>query len=224
MSSVHPKIQVESKHDIIFLIKELESSAKTIPGYDAVNTDISLWIKDIFKMASGNIQINGLEYDEAFKETIEYETLDESLRSKVASASELVAQLTLQVTQLRQRIPQEIRESVEEESNAFLKVLSDPITNDAEFKELCIGNGIDWNGLEQSVKESSQILECRSQSIPAMVQKLQRASQVLETLEIPNVSHDVDIKDQVCDAPFTPKKGTNSTESRQKLLSTLTNG
>lgn len=60
-----------------------------------------------------------------------------------------------------------------------------------------------------------------------MVQKLQRASQVLETLEIPNVVDDAEPK-QVSsletDALFTPKKGINSKESRQKLLSTLTNG
>ena len=78
MSSIHPNIQVESKHDILFLKKELESSLNNIHGHEVVKeelTAVSLssntkWINDIFKLASGNIQINGLEYDEAFKETI----------------------------------------------------------------------------------------------------------------------------------------------------------
>ena len=122
-------------------------------------------------MASGNIEINGLDYDTAFEETIgislhlilEYETLDEALRSKVAASSDLVSQLTLQVTQLRQNIPVEIRKFVEEESNTFLKSLSDPITSDEEMKDLCVNYGVDWNNLEQSVKESTQILECSGQ-------------------------------------------------------------
>lgn len=92
---------------------------------------------------------------------VEYEALDEVLRSKVSTASELVSQLTLQVTQLRKSVPQEIRDFVDEESNAFLKSLSEPINDDDDFKDLCISNGIDWNNLEQSVKESSQILDCR---------------------------------------------------------------
>jgi hypothetical protein len=41
MSSNHPKIQVESKHDILYLIKELEQSAKSIPGCEAVEAEIS---------------------------------------------------------------------------------------------------------------------------------------------------------------------------------------
>lgn len=45
MSSIHPKIQVESKHDIMFLIKELESSAKSIPGYETVESEISTVIQ-----------------------------------------------------------------------------------------------------------------------------------------------------------------------------------
>ena len=59
-----------------------------------------------------------------------------------------------------------------------------------------------------------------------MVQKLQRASQVLETLEIPTNPQDMELKeiDSLAQDAFTPKKGFNSKESRQKLLSTLTNG
>ena len=62
-----------------------------------------------------------------------------------------------------------------------------------------------------------------------MVQKLQRASQVLETLEIPHSplgnanGLNENLGNSELDA-FTPKKGTNSKESREKLLSTLTYG
>jgi glycine cleavage system protein P-like pyridoxal-binding family len=49
MNSVHPKIQVESKHDILYLIKELEESVKTIPGHDAVETEISSVIYNLIR-------------------------------------------------------------------------------------------------------------------------------------------------------------------------------
>jgi hypothetical protein len=40
-SSIHPKIQVESKQDILFLMQELESSAKSIPGSQPLQKEIS---------------------------------------------------------------------------------------------------------------------------------------------------------------------------------------
>ena len=40
-SSIHPKIQVESKLDILFLMQELESSGKSIPGSQPLQKEIS---------------------------------------------------------------------------------------------------------------------------------------------------------------------------------------
>jgi hypothetical protein len=49
MSSVHPKIQVESKHDILYLIKELEESVRTMPGSEAVEPEISSVISNLIR-------------------------------------------------------------------------------------------------------------------------------------------------------------------------------
>jgi hypothetical protein len=81
----------------------------------------------------------------------------------VSDASETVSHLTLEVTQLRQNVPQKIRQYIQEESDAFLKSLSEPMAEEEDVTETCIGNDLDWNDLEDCVKESAQILENRSQ-------------------------------------------------------------
>ncbi len=76
-----------------------------------------------------------------------------------------MSQLTLEVTQLRQKVPQQIRMFIQEESDAFIKSLSEPIADEEEVCELSISNDIDWNELEGLVMESAQILQNRSQVI-----------------------------------------------------------
>lgn len=81
----------------------------------------------------------------------------------MSDASETVSQLTLEVTQLRQNVPQQIRHYIQEESDAFLQSLSEPMAEEEEVAETCIGKDLDWNDLQVCVKESAQILENRSQ-------------------------------------------------------------
>ena len=63
------------------------------------------------------------------------------------------------MTQLRQRIPLEIRQSVEKESTTFLESLSENNSNDDDMKQFPYSKSIEWNALEQSIHSSTQMLE-----------------------------------------------------------------
>ncbi|KND04937.1 uncharacterized protein SPPG_00627 [Spizellomyces punctatus DAOM BR117] len=119
----HPKIQTESKHDILYLQSILTSHALSSPlltsrsqqDRDTLTERIQSWISSIFTIAKPNILINGIEYDEAFKEIVEYEPTSEELAQKLANIHAQVTGLQVAMAHMRTSVPMAVRDLVERE-------------------------------------------------------------------------------------------------------------
>ncbi|TPX65329.1 hypothetical protein SpCBS45565_g05247 [Spizellomyces sp. 'palustris'] len=120
---VHPKIQTESKHDILHLQSILTSHALSSPHLTSLSQQdrdtlvprIQSWISSIFTIAKPNILINGIEYDEAFKEIVEYEPTSEELAQKLANVHAQVTGLQVAMAHMRTSVPMAVRDLVERE-------------------------------------------------------------------------------------------------------------
>ncbi|KAG0367332.1 hypothetical protein BC939DRAFT_443967 [Gamsiella multidivaricata] len=114
-----PKINVSSKEDIQYISQIWR---KTLYGrlaeehirngdselIDQVQQLLDQWIEDIMKMASSNIDINGIPYEQAIADE-EFEPLDEALARKVQAQQLQVEELTLKVAERRKRVPEQVK-------------------------------------------------------------------------------------------------------------------
>ncbi|KAK3820377.1 MAG: hypothetical protein J3Q66DRAFT_169983 [Benniella sp.] len=114
-----PKINVSSKADIQFITetwrKTLYDILEQQYGRDGdprlleqVQSLLDQWLENMIKMASTNVDINGIPYEEAIQEE-EYEPLDESLARKVQMQLLKVEEMTLQVAERRKRVPEQVK-------------------------------------------------------------------------------------------------------------------
>ncbi|KAJ1720313.1 hypothetical protein LPJ53_005044 [Coemansia erecta] len=123
-----PKIQLESKEDVLFLQKELNDYlAKTLDSNTALRDaplsdeqreearqlvleNLKKWTSEIWEMAGQSMSINGFSYDEAMREKSRIEPLDESLKFEVQSMREEADSLLLAVTEKRRTVPSQIQQ------------------------------------------------------------------------------------------------------------------
>ncbi|KAJ2394381.1 hypothetical protein GGI05_002059, partial [Coemansia sp. RSA 2603] len=123
-----PKIQLESKEDVLFLQKELNDYlAKTLDNNTALRDgplndeqraearqlvleNLKKWTSEIWEMAGQSMSINGFSYEEAMREKSRIEPLDESLKFEVQSMREEADSLLLAVTEKRRTVPSQIQQ------------------------------------------------------------------------------------------------------------------
>ncbi|KAJ2782757.1 hypothetical protein GGI15_002812 [Coemansia interrupta] len=123
-----PKIQLESKEDVLFLQKELDDYlAKILDGNTALRDgplndeqreearqlvleNLKKWTSDIWEMAGQSMTINGFSYEEAMREKSRIEPLDESLKFEVQAMREEADNLLLSVTEKRRTVPSQIQQ------------------------------------------------------------------------------------------------------------------
>ncbi|KAF9428082.1 hypothetical protein BGZ76_002068 [Entomortierella beljakovae] len=113
-----PKIRVSSKADIehitqIWRTALFESFEQQGTKLDPkrrliVGQLLDQWVDNMIKMASSNIEINGIPYEQAIANE-EYEPLDESLSRKLQAQQLKVEEMTLQVAERRKRVPEQVK-------------------------------------------------------------------------------------------------------------------
>lgn len=145
--SVHPKIQVESRANIEFLIQECVNFA-----YNHTNKSnekqaslqhITRVVQRLFLSAGNCIEINKVPFHEAFQTKKEYEPIDEQLVEETRAAQHRVQQKLLELTTLRKRVPQMIRTTrdtidLDEEMDIHEDVITLALSNSNYIKTCAI--------------------------------------------------------------------------------------
>ncbi|KAJ2747801.1 hypothetical protein GGI19_006317 [Coemansia pectinata] len=129
-SSDIPKIQLESKEDVIFLQRQLTSFLDQTLGTNAALRDapftdeqrseaqklvlerLQQWTQNVWAMAGPSMAVNGFAYDEAMSEKSRIEPLDEALKAEVEALREEADNLLLSVTSKRRAVPDQIERLV----------------------------------------------------------------------------------------------------------------
>ncbi|KAJ1986521.1 hypothetical protein H4R33_003303 [Dimargaris cristalligena] len=149
-----PKIQVDSREDILFLKDELAKAARgflsTNQAFLAFQEECTdqekdggsqrlgraqqvvdvltvQWVDRLFQMAGYGIQVNGLEFEEAMLPDLEMEPYDEALHLETQNLQARVEDLTLKVAEQRRTIPAQIEKLAQaqaEHRNAYLDQLT----------------------------------------------------------------------------------------------------
>ncbi|KAF9170021.1 hypothetical protein BGX21_002213 [Mortierella sp. AD011] len=113
-----PKINVSSKADIQYitqtwrkaLFDKLERQyGKNDPKrIQQVQHLLDQWLENMIAMASSNIDINGIPYNQALINE-DFEPLDESLGKRLQQQQLKVEELTLKVAERRKRVPEQVK-------------------------------------------------------------------------------------------------------------------
>ncbi|KAJ2746100.1 hypothetical protein GGI20_001652 [Coemansia sp. BCRC 34301] len=129
-SSDIPKIQLESKEDVLFLQRQLTSFldqtlVSNVALRDApfskeqrseaqklVLERLQQWTQNVWALAGPSMAVNGFAYDEAMSEKSRIEPLDESLKAEVEALRESADSLLLSVTSKRRAVPDQIERLV----------------------------------------------------------------------------------------------------------------
>ncbi|KAG9297163.1 hypothetical protein G9A89_019444 [Geosiphon pyriformis] len=120
-----PKLQLDTKEDVLFLKEGLhESALATVEerlGVDgdpqlkpAVSKLVSKWVDELFKLAAGNIQVNGIDYEKAMKAKEEVQPFDEVLYRKVQDMHGEIEETMLKVTNRRKTIPEQAKALIQD--------------------------------------------------------------------------------------------------------------
>ncbi|KAG0249402.1 hypothetical protein BG011_009337 [Mortierella polycephala] len=126
-----PKINVSSKADIQFitqiwrktlydkleqqysdgnpqLMQQVQELLDQLMGVSPYPLTHEQWLENMVSMASTNIDINGIPYDEAIRNE-DVEPLDESLGTRLQAQQLQVEELTLSVAERRKRVPEQVK-------------------------------------------------------------------------------------------------------------------
>ncbi|KAJ2661962.1 hypothetical protein IW148_003169 [Coemansia sp. RSA 1199] len=155
-----PKIQLESKEDVLFLERQFSdfllgtlknnstlrnssmTSAQRQEAESLVLDKLQMWTKDIWAMAGHSMSVNGFGYAEAMQEKSRIDPLDEALKSEVEALREEADALLLSVTNKRRTVPKQIerlvddavwRESVAAENTTEIEGLEETDTGDLPY-------------------------------------------------------------------------------------------
>ncbi|KAJ1666036.1 hypothetical protein GGF44_006492 [Coemansia sp. RSA 1694] len=146
-----PKIQLESKEDVLFLQQQLTTFLDQTLSSNAALRDapfseeqrseaqklvlerLQQWTQNMWGLAGPSMAVNGFAYDEAMSEKSRIEPLDEPLKAEVEALREEADALLLSVTSKRRAVPDQIerlvadavwRESLAAEHTTAIKGLS----------------------------------------------------------------------------------------------------
>ncbi|KAG0242999.1 hypothetical protein B0O80DRAFT_459125 [Mortierella sp. GBAus27b] len=155
-----PKINVSSKADIQYIteiwrntlagILEQQYNRDDDPRLmEHVKRLLDQWLENMIKMASTNIDVNGIPYEEAIQEE-ECEPLDQSLVRKLQNQQMKVEEMTLQVAERRKRVPEQV------------KMLLD----DAIKRQSALADRIEFESQEE-VQENVEQIELKRQALVA---------------------------------------------------------
>ncbi|KAJ2355555.1 hypothetical protein IWW50_002720, partial [Coemansia erecta] len=127
-----PKIQLESKEDVLFLERQFNdflsqtlqnnaalrdstmTSEQREEAESLVLDKLNKWTRDIWVMAGHSMSVNGFGYAEAMQEKSRIEPLDEALKGEVEGLREEADSLLLSVTNKRRTVPKQIERLVDD--------------------------------------------------------------------------------------------------------------
>ncbi|TPX33016.1 hypothetical protein SmJEL517_g04000 [Synchytrium microbalum] len=220
-SSSHPKIQLESKADIRFLTNELRRAATTSTETrateivcktggnakqvkatkQAVNVKVEKWIDEVFALASNNLQINGVEYHEAFRQVQEFEPEDTNLLAQTEKARIDKDRVLVKVAHMRKEIPKKTRDLVQDSESRHSRVAVEKVPiRDVESLSVtdtliapreriqAVQDAVNFIGLDPLLKEYDETVRMvadlvKPESLPATTSKLLRATKLLSVWE-----------------------------------------
>ncbi|CAG8520057.1 16654_t:CDS:2, partial [Cetraspora pellucida] len=144
-----PKIQADTKEDILYIQEEIKNSAlKTVEKHFGTDADLqlgqtvtNLWVNDTFELAAPNLEVNGLDYNVVLKEKDDTETLNENLRHKVQTLQAEIEAKTLLIAQKRKTLPDQAEVLIQDMIKRQSILVNDvEFVNDKEKMEENIGS------------------------------------------------------------------------------------
>ncbi|KAJ3331701.1 hypothetical protein HDU76_002459 [Blyttiomyces sp. JEL0837] len=135
MEAEQPRIQIETREDILFVKDQLRQAAKqsltnrmqtwnekmdsTTDSNNglttAVEKEFEKFIEEVFTLASNNITVNGVSMDEAFKTVENFEPLDDSIRLTAESLMIAASATRTRLARFRTTLPFQLRDKMKEE-------------------------------------------------------------------------------------------------------------
>ncbi|KAI9102694.1 hypothetical protein DFS34DRAFT_591327 [Phlyctochytrium arcticum] len=221
-ADVHPKIQTESKEDILHLKAVLLSHAKSQigePQHSNLSKEekieaekrLEAWVEEIFALAADNILINGVNYNKAFEEQVEYEPLSEHLANTLSQTHTDLTNLQVDLSALRKEVPKRIGQDTallgERESNMSAR-LGSTLPQDDRVVDTPTSYS-DWEAAEEMYKEASSKPINLYGDLDQGYERLQRAGRAL---------HDMEARRNAAD--YTPPNGNFADENFPMQIST----
>ncbi|KAJ3051783.1 hypothetical protein HK102_011997, partial [Quaeritorhiza haematococci] len=194
------------------------------------------WIEDFFELAGSNIQVNGMEYAEAFKAIEEYEPFDEALHAETERASLEYNVLLSRVTQLRRRLAEDVEGGFEDlwmgmvdvldRTEAYLgeRGMGGNVVGDVEDAELvdrklyAIMNELKLENLKEKHEEALAVLKGQTKSMPQLLSKLEKLNAVLNDLGVAAAAAEPPDTPDAEDEPLPP---VTPRRARSRLLQKL---
>ncbi|KAI8914379.1 hypothetical protein EDD86DRAFT_268603, partial [Gorgonomyces haynaldii] len=204
MTEQNPRIQMESKEDLEFLIKEFKQYARSLLQKEGESIaqvtqkrqqdnpetvtkqaahKIDKWIEHIFQLAGHGIAINGVPLAEAQDEQV-YQPLDENLRNQAQELQQQVQEAMVQIGQARKQAPQLVRSLV----SSSLEMLTD-LTTKGRVEGSDLGE-IENQPVNLTLTEKDYVhtLDLGNElltDLPMTLEKAQQVSKLLDDLNIP---------------------------------------
>ncbi|CAM0138024.1 unnamed protein product [Umbelopsis sp. WA50703] len=188
------KIQTDSKEDIHFLINQLQNATETAASQHFSNNPLddetqnqvrelmNQWVKDIFRIASNGIEINGQNYQEAIQNQEEVEPVNEALKLQAESAERKAKELEERVIRKRKWIPAQIiplmEDAIRRQSTLSDRISFEDSQEITDHPDLEIpGNLVE---ISHAYGAGIQQLAKLKQRLPSSISKLERAQKVIE--------------------------------------------
>ncbi|KAJ1913379.1 hypothetical protein H4219_005239 [Mycoemilia scoparia] len=215
-----PRIQIEGREDVLFLQNQVRQALKeallqneefrtTFSRIKSPNASeeekkslnatakeleefINAWSSQLWKLAGPNININGMQYEEAMKQQDMYEQFDEHLRDQVKNLENEADNLLLRITEQRKTVPQLI-EKLEQDRIKRLSLLpeyavaeEEGVLDSAEVTDKEFNMDGNWElpeRLNTELKESIDDLTTANQNMPDVLDKLSELEKTIRDLE-----------------------------------------
>ncbi|KAJ1948059.1 hypothetical protein EC988_005326 [Linderina pennispora] len=192
-----PKIQLETKEDVLFLQGQFsEFLQRTMSGNAALRdgpytdaqreeartlvlTTLQEWSEKVWKVAGDNISVNGFPYREAMAERARIEPLDEKLKSEVEALREEANSLLLSVTQKRQTVPEQI-ESLVNDVVCRESIAAENTTELQDSEERSDELPYVADRINGEFQQALQVAKKLGENVPKTIEELQRLSTAVE--------------------------------------------
>ncbi|KAI8836581.1 hypothetical protein BC829DRAFT_52500 [Chytridium lagenaria] len=191
--STEPFIATEAKEDIYYLKEEIKGySKKIIPSICGdskssarlVQEQIDQYVNAIFKLASNNISVNGLPFDDVFQDEDGFEQFDEKLLHETEDVIQQVSACRTRIALLRKTVP-----------DALLKASLDDLEGimDVDFEGHVDPQGdviLESLAVRQAIANSrehwSSAVTALSTDVPTVLEKWTRANAILDDFGVPH--------------------------------------
>ncbi|KAG0310452.1 hypothetical protein BGZ99_000374 [Dissophora globulifera] len=192
-----PKINVSSKADIEYISeiwrKHLYDRLEQQYGrngeprlMEQVQGLLDQWLENMVKMASANIDINGIPYEQAISNE-DFEPLDESMTRRLQIQQLQVEELTLKVAERRKRVPEQVKmlldDAIRRQSALADRIEFEPEDKEADEMDSLAGAVLQRSDLvAQEYASSMALLNDLRKTVSSNITRLEGAQSVVNEI------------------------------------------